>query len=360
MGFNASALTEKTIKNFVDRLHKQNIATTPSYKRSQTQENVAVMLGYKNWHALQQAIATPKYPSNSKFAHAHQLIHGFDHKRCEFLSTLVNNTTHPTLVVHGELSVPVPNHLGAHFSKSSELIGNILSQIDFDTMSAEDMYGITKNFLPHNVGQNTLIFIQNLLNFLVTLRDDPQCKQSFNESTIAKYFEFEVFRQQIWRRDIPPKALTYIAEHLQCLGIPEDYIKYPPTGFNVNQEFLDVFEHKRRHKEICAPLKPLFFETRTKIFTSAKSVQIIEPSIDDPTLQSYIHWWCHTHPGGVLIVDGLASTSPLYAVLLNSLTFMKSHAIAMILGTATPHDFPTLQLYEQIKARVGEVITLEN
>ena len=358
MGFNASALTEKTVKNFVDRLHKQNISTTPSYKRSQTQENVAIMLGYKNWHALQQAITTPKTLPNSKgTASAHQLVHGHDQKRCEFLSTFVNSEQ-PTLLLHGELSVPVSNWASTRFSTHNELTGNILSQINFDTMSGEDMYRVTKNFLPHNVQQDTLNFIKNLLAFLVVLRDDSQCQQKFNETTIAKFFDFGLFCRQIWRRDIPQKSLEYLTEHLQCLGISEE--KYPLFNHNPNQEFLNVTHYEKRHNAICAPLQPLFFATAPKTPLPSKVVQIMETSIADTTVQKYIHWWCNTYPGGVILADGLPHSSGLYLFFLKNLAFLKSNSIGFVLGTATPHDFPTLQMYEQIKARVGDVLTLEN
>lgn len=65
MGFNSSLLDEKTIKSFVDRQLKQNKAkSSVAIKRHEVQEDIAIMLGYKNWHQLSESLKFKKEPSS--------------------------------------------------------------------------------------------------------------------------------------------------------------------------------------------------------------------------------------------------------------------------------------------------------
>lgn len=59
MAFNPNSLSETTIKRFVDKLVQQNKKkdTWPP-KRAVVQEDVAVMLGYKNWHELSKSVSS--------------------------------------------------------------------------------------------------------------------------------------------------------------------------------------------------------------------------------------------------------------------------------------------------------------
>lgn len=65
MPFNPSALNERTLKQFVDRLVRlrkdQPLPTAAQWppKRSQIQEEVAVLLGFSSWHQAIHAIKTP-------------------------------------------------------------------------------------------------------------------------------------------------------------------------------------------------------------------------------------------------------------------------------------------------------------
>ena len=73
MAFNPAVLNESTIKRFVDQLVKHNKTKTQTSwppKRSAVQEDVAVMLGYKNWHELSKCVkdATDKMAAGSQVA----------------------------------------------------------------------------------------------------------------------------------------------------------------------------------------------------------------------------------------------------------------------------------------------------
>lgn len=73
MAFNPAVLNESTIKRFVDQLVKHNKTKTQTSwppKRSAVQEDVAVMLGYKNWHELSKCVkdATDKIAAGSQAA----------------------------------------------------------------------------------------------------------------------------------------------------------------------------------------------------------------------------------------------------------------------------------------------------
>ena len=63
MPFNPEALTERTLKQFVDRLHKQmkdyklnEDQSNWPLKRSACQEMVAKMLGCNNWHHIKKLV----------------------------------------------------------------------------------------------------------------------------------------------------------------------------------------------------------------------------------------------------------------------------------------------------------------
>lgn len=346
MGFNASLLTEKTVKNFVDRLHKQNTAHTPSYKRSQTQENVAIMLGYKNWHALQQTIAAPATQRDIS-APLFQIVHGLEHERHNTYSELLTGNT-PVLMIQGNLSVPIHNWNAPRFSTDADLKGHVLSHVDFDRMSSTSMYAIVAPFLS-DAPSDSLNFLKNLLDMLTVIRDDPQCQQQFNAQTVAKYFDAGVFTAHIFRRDIPIKSVEWAQQYLEHFGISRN------SGLNANKAFLQHSHYNRTHKKLCSPLWSVFGSPQPPAEASSQRVQVLAEHVDDTILSQYIQWWSHTHPTGMVIADGLGSHSQLYMFFLRWIAQRSNTPPALILGTVNAYDFPSLQIYEQIKARMKHV-----
>lgn len=346
MGFNASLLTEKTVKNFVDRLHKQNITHTPSYKRSQTQENVAVMFGYKNWHALQQAMVSPAIRLDIS-APSCQIVHGLENERHDFYSELLTGTA-PILMIHGDLSVPIQHWNAPCFTTTNDLKGHVLSHLDFDRMSSSSMYETVVPFLSGSSSE-TLDFIKNLLDMLTLIRDDPQCQHKFNADVVVKYFDFGTFKAHASRRDIPLKSVEWVQQHLEKFGVS------PYSCLSVNEAFLKHSHYNEVHKRICSPLWSLFGSTPHPAHASCQSVQVMAEQVDDKILSQYIQWWSRTHPEGIVISDGLESDSHLYMFFLRWMAQRNNTPPALILGSVNAYDFPSLQIYEQIKARMQNV-----
>lgn len=346
MGFNASLLTEKTVKNFVDRLHKQNTSHTPSYKRSQTQENVAIMLGYKNWHALQQIIAAPVAQLDIS-ASPFQIVHGLEHERHDVYSELLTGAA-PILMIHGDLSAPIHNWTAPRFSTTADLKGHVVSHVDFERMSSASMYATVAPFLS-DAPSDSLDFLKNLLDMLTVIRDDPQCQQHFNAQVVAKYFDSGIFRAHTFRRDIPKKSVEWAQQYLENFGISLN------SHGNSSETFVRHSDYNKMHKKLCSPLWSVFGATPLSAYNSSQRIQVLAALVDDTILSQYIQWWSHTHPKGIVIADGLKSNSQLYMFFLRWMAQRSNTPPALILGTVNAYDFPSLQIYEQIKSRMKHV-----
>jgi len=174
MAFNPNSLSETTIKRFVDKLVQQNKKkeTWPP-KRAVVQEDVAVMLGYKNWHELSKSVKDIDHNTLEKninntqtaenflyidvpelqtdgygadlFCHPplmsnrgsyflektidytpsasmkdivkHSLVYGADEKRLIFFESMISNNPHVRfMVIQGSQSLPLPSTKNIAFS----------------------------------------------------------------------------------------------------------------------------------------------------------------------------------------------------------------------------------------------------
>lgn len=354
MGFNASALNAKTVKNFVDRLQKQYKTLATPRKRSQTQEDVAIMLGYKNWHTLHQVLSTPlhaqKHPSKQS---ATRLVIGSENERHDYYSTLIQHSA-PTLIIRGPLS-SLFSGWNTQTLSSDDLTLHILSHINFDTMSSEEIYDITCKSLEKNQNLQTLDFIKNLLDMLVARRDDPAIRQKFDSQTIFRYLvNLNEMLPHAYRKDIPQTSLVWVNTYLDTLFEVPQWIE-SNIRKNHNEMFALLQKFSKIHEKICAPLRVLFDNTTPPYSAASVSTQVNLSHSENQSLHMYVRWWCNTHPTGLVIADGLGCDSQLYTFFLQRLA---QDQINLILGAATAYDFPSVQLYEQIASRMDEYVNL--
>lgn len=356
MGFNASALSATTIKTFVDRLNKRNKEkTTWPPKRSMVQEDIASVLGYASWHALNKALDTPKpQPIENPPAsvgtwtipnmyhkgeimwsqyewNKHCLVFGDDDIRSEFFERFAAaNPSRPMLLIQGQLALPLSNWSGEQVENNTDLMNVMISSLDFATVDADDLFTALKLWVsihkPH-----VSYTLQVVANTLVELRDNIHFELNFK--VLLQYLRQPHLIQELSERmDLPEKTLKNLQEYVQNIALNND---------NLIPEFF-VFRDLEEHTAPC----------------SDDSVLINHQNLLQNVMKTYLDWWSKKHPGGLIVVDGLHSDSELYEFLLMRLAVYKRGGVGVVVGCTSSADFPNSQMYEQIQGRMGRCFTL--
>lgn len=353
MGFNASALSANTIKTFVDRLNKRNKEkTTWPPKRSAVQEDIANVLGYASWHALNKALDTPKpqsienppasigtwtIPSMyhngdimwSRYEwNKHCLVFGDDDVRSAFFERFAAaNPDRPMLFIQGPLALPLSNWSGEQVENSTDLMNVMIGSLDFSHATADELYATLalwvsthKSYVSHT--------LKVVVNALVELRDNTHFE--LNLKVLLQYLRHPHLIQELSvRTDFSEKTLKNLQEYVQIEPMIKESL--------ISQFF--VFRALEEHTP-C----------------SNASVLINHKNLLQNAMKSYLDQWSKKHPGGLIVVDGLHSNSELYEFLLMRLAVYKRDGVGVVVGCTSSADFPNPQMFKQIEQRMGNSV----
>lgn len=380
MGFNASALSANTIKTFVDRLNKRNKEkTTWPPKRNAVQEDIAKVLGYDSWHALNKAIDTPKPDaihstapnvSQTPFVCAgpwnipkqfdnlpliwervewknHCLVFANDETRSDFFTAFAQvNPTRPIVLIQGPLALPVDNWEGGLAQRTLKLGALMIETLDFTTVSAQEIVNVFKIW---NTSSNDIYSTDVLLMVcaaLVELRDAHKIVLDIN--TIIEHLEYQSLVALSQRTDLTEHTTKELNTYLQKFN--EEQL--PNRHFNTHKMIV-------HHWKTIEHIMERFGSSENTNHRVLISSTAQHPDKDvQSQLKAYLDWWVSGHKGGLIVVDGLHSDSHLYEFLLRRLAVYKRDGVGVVIGCANSGDFPNTQMYEQIQGRIHNQIML--
>jgi len=371
MGFNASALSANTIKTFVDRLNKRNKEkTTWPPKRSAVQEDIAKVLGYDSWHALNKAIDTPKSATPTLPQHfvgaenwtvpkeydkteiiwsmidwnKHCLVWGNDETRSEFFTRFAqSNPSRPMLVIQGQLALPM-NNWNETFAQSVWNLGALMiGALDFTSATAKDIVDVFKIWNDSSYGLYSLDILSMVCEALIELRDAH--KVDLSVDSIMEHLKYDCFVVLAQRHDLSQKTTdqmrTYLQKTQEYPHLVETHnsnvnnwntVKYIVDRFNTSQD--------NNHRVLLSHLEKHHNKDLQK------------------QIETYLDWWVAQHKDGLIVVDGLHSTSDLYEFLLRRLAVYKRDGVGVVFGCANAGDFPNTQIFAQIEGRMGRCFSL--
>lgn len=375
MGFNASALSANTIKTFVDRLNKRNKEkTTWPPKRSAVQEDIAKVLGYDSWHALNKALDTPKPDTlkNAPYAaptqppaleqwvipndyqnkdvvwdyvdwNKHCLVWGKDETRSDFFAQFAYiNPSRPMLLIQGPLALPVDATHWASAQHIGQLRALMVADVDFSTASAQEIIKSLDLWNTSPVTSHSLELALSVCSALVELRDTQHLP--FNLEVFVNHLTYDNVMGLAQRTDLDANTLHGLNAYLEKFDISDANLLRHATitqDWFETQETVNSYYYSKsaNHRVLVSHL-----------FTPSNTVK--------KQVEEYLDWWVSAHTGGLIMVDGLHSDSYFYEFLLRRLSLYKRDGVGVVIGCTNSGDFPNSQMYEQIQGRMGRCFSL--
>lgn len=355
MAFNPNSLSETTIKRFVDKLVQQNKKkeTWPP-KRAVVQEDVAVMLGYKNWHELSKSVSSTLPPTqnldlaqihfppsslssegvpfpktcNFEDATGHFLIKGADKIRRKYFDDFLTFNPHiPFLFVQGENGLPFESSNDRPFFNyshhSHEKDDNITPlHHSFLTPTLCKAIG---NQVAYEVGQN----------------------QHFQ--AIQEYVAHILLHTNLGPK-LDTRSLIYgsaIEEIAQALGVDPKTI---PNATHTN-EMNDFWSDPYLVATTGNILWSVLANVTTRVFLNALSsptpsvgLRVYEDMERGGSLNRLIVFcnvWMRMKPGPkIIVIDGLRYNSTLYASLTTNLSAWGEANTVVFVGANSDADLP--------------------
>lgn len=373
MAFNPNSLSETTIKRFVDKLVQQNKQkdTWPP-KRAVVQEDVAVMLGYKNWHELSKSVKdslptlkkdqlstwinTPpshptehysRIPQQCTFDAAleHFIIKGSDKKRREYFDELLKlNPQIPFLFIQGENALPF---LSTDHRKFFDY--NPYKHCSAETNTTLDRSVLTPtvcNAIAHlvacKVGQHQHFdgIHEYIAHILLNTNLGPNMNAldllgQEGQSSVAKYFSAD------------PQTFPH-SQHRQAIETFRNNLDLVATTANVLWYVLKSLTTKS-------------FVDALSSNSQALGVRLFE-NMDVPVdyLAVFCDVWMRMHSGiKIIVVDGLHHNSNFYPTLSQNLSLWGEANTAVFVGAASDADLPNdPKSYQRFVSRIGRVNTI--
>lgn len=372
MGFNASALSATTIKTFVDRLNKRNKEkTTWPPKRSMVQEDIASVLGYASWHALNKALDTPKPNATSnppietpvallKWSipeeylnldvvwsrfdwNKHSLVFSNDEVRSDFFAKFAaKNPSRPMLLIQGLLALPAHPENWSTVNQSGQLAALMIGTLDFSSASAQEIVDVLKIWNTSITAMNATELLLMVCDALIQLRDSQNL--SLNLDVLVDHLEPHNLVLLAQRTDLKANTLDDLNTYIHNLDDP---------SFGLPHHRAIAFEWKRIKDAVNRFYSPK--DTNHRVLVS----HLFKPSSGvQQQIEQYLDWWVAEHTGGLVVVDGLHSDSYLYEFLLRRLAVYKRDGVGVVIGCANSGDFPNNQMYEQIQGRIHNHVRL--
>lgn len=353
MAFNPNSLSETTIKRFVDKLLQQNKKkeTWPP-KRAAVQEDVAVMLGYKNWHELSKSVSAPlsaqsspippqiyfpqstlssygnPFPETRNFEDAtgHILIKGADKLRRTYFDDLLKLNPHiPFLFVQGENCLPFESSTDRpFFNYNSYSHGNDenVTQLHHLLLTPPICKAIG-NLVAYQVGQN----------------------QYFQ--AIQEYVAHILLHTNLGP-GLDTQALVYGSAKKQILEAFRVDPQTIPNATNKN-EIKDFWNDKYLVATTANVLGYVLANVTSRVFLKALSsptpsvglrlYEDTDRSMDH--LIGFCNVWMRIKCGPkIIVIDGLRYNSNVYASLTTNLSAWGEANTAVFVGAASEADLP--------------------
>lgn len=370
MAFNPNSLSETTIKRFVDKLVQQNKKkdTWPP-KRAVVQEDVAVMLGYKNWHELSKNvsgmsspknISTPSqiyFPSSSLSSYGtlfpetcnfedvtgHVLIKGSDKMRRKYFDDLLAFNPHiPFLFVQGENGLPFEStndrpffNYNPYYHEKDENITQL--NPSFLTPTLCKAIG---NLVAYKVGQN----------------------QHFNG--IQEYVTYMLLHTNLGT-SVDTRSLLWMDGQKEVV---ETFSLDPKTIQSTHKNQIEQFWGDTHLVATTANiLRYVLISLATRVFIKALSsptpsvgLRLYENLEADPDyLIGFCNVWMRMKPGPkIIVIDGLRHNSKLYASLTTNLSAWGEANTAVFVGANSDADLPNdPKSFQRFVTRFSKVST---
>lgn len=388
MSFNASVLSEKTVKSFVDRLLRRYKShpnpALHSIKRALAQEDVAAMLGYASWHALSSQIkphlavaaapvtrmgllASKRLQEISRFGNylyvqekegadilewdavrQHFFIMGLEHARSQWYQELFNsNPTQSVLFVQGPLS--------SHLPWSDLTLHNhaITAEAFFLQADAHSITDFLVRMMAETGGENAMwkqraiSLISAVVLALVHVREQEGLH--IDGSVISEYLNLGKIQQLLKIRDFPQHVVQSLKAYLRSLpGYQENAPKQSETVFE-QHGYLQM-QFTRILKLLENQSKNALEHTRIKISFDTH-MDVAYPIV------AFLKQWSVAHPKGLIVLDGLEHTSDLYHLVLHVLPILHSNNAALVIGSTSSADLPDdIHAQKRLVSRIGSEI----
>lgn len=354
MAFNPNSLSETTIKRFVDKLVQQNKKkdTWPP-KRAGVQEDVAVMLGYKNWHELSKSVSGalpptqsppsppqiyfpqstlssygPPFPETCNFEDAtgHILVKGADKLRRKYFDELLKLNPHISILfVQGENGLPFESSIDRPF-------------FDYNPHSHDNVENATS--LHHLFLTPTLCkAIGNLVAY--------QVGQNQYFQAIQEYVAYILLHTNVGSR-LDTRILIYGSAKEELSEAFRFDPQTIPNATNKN-EITEFWNDKHLVATTANVLRYVLSNLTTRVFLKAVSsptpsvglrlYEDMNVSVDH--LIGFCNVWMRMKPGPkIIVIDGLRHNSNLYASLTTNLSAWGEANTAVFVGATSEADLP--------------------
>lgn len=389
MPFQPKEMTEATLKGFVDRLHRFSKATPPgtSPKRAWSQEAIARALGFPSFHAAQQAIGDGKpetflahdawrFPCprgwaglseslspqpEEGFVHVnkglldqHVLLLAREAERAQALTELVrSNLQQPVLFVRGPASTLAAATHGL-LERSFNALHGYSAGLDclFATGSAGDIGEALCAELDDAGGDNAMwrnraiSLLSSVLFVLVWKRDHRQ--QALNRTVLADHLLLATVEQMAFDGELPAQLSNSLKAYLRSLpGYREGAQRQSGTALD-QHGFLQM-QFTRVLGLTEDPLEPF----------SRMALHLAQETRKAGILSVFLEAWAQRHQNGLLVFDGLSTTSAFYEWLTTSMGKLETRGHSVVVGARSLADLSDSRNEKRITSRLGIRIVLK-
>lgn len=334
----------------------------------EVRDQIATVFGYSDWQHLHDTIYTPACQAGTWVAPnehinfdpnpQHCLLQGPDEQRRDLYQQIFEQNPHrSTVFIQGSLSVPLAQWRGNCLSHFEEIVNLSDRSIDYNRISPTILIDLFSRFLdiennPEHL--KALELITCVVFALTYSHENDGLRGAITD--IRTNITFDNVCKLARRRDLPTKLLRSIRDYLESL--PEF-----DKSWHSNASSINARAHHARIEKSCDFLKYFsgyYFYPSHQIPDSRTRI-VYEEFKDQgytPLLGPYLDHWSETNPTGLIVVDGVAPNSPLYDFILMRLSRYKQQRVGVLLGYTSVHDFPRLQLFEQMRERIGDPVVL--
>lgn len=400
MAFNPAAINASTLKALVDNLarHLKTTPISPSPRRSHIQEAVAATLGWANWHAAITAAKNQNNPALSattepwripvsEFRHKdevvnkgirlgsssppmsekiwrvdnkdmvrHAMMWGSEDSRRSLIERISHlNPDRPMVVINGPVSLSPRQWAGL-------VIEGVLLDQALGTATAIDIVEslvsrITSSGSDAQMwNRRAISLLSVVVQPLVWMRDNADL--ALDHHVIREYLLLDNVILLSRRRDLPPLMVQAIKAYLHSLpGYTKDAPKQ--TGVAIEQHgYLQMQFTNTPGIEFARVLTKM---ERLQSSNRARAVLGVgvETIQQERRLCKSLEQWVASHPGGLLVFDGLTLDSALWEAVVLRLAHWADAGVGVWVGLRVEADLPNGALRDRLLARMDGALHLD-
>lgn len=389
MPFQPKEITEATLKGFVDRLHRFSKTSPPGTapQRAWSQEAIARALGFPSFHAAQQAIGADKletpfsndswrFPAphgrpwlsrslspqpEEGFVHVnkglldqHVLLLAREAERAQALTGLIrSNLQQPVLLVRGPASTLAAATHGLLERSFNAFLG-YSAGLDclFATGSARDIGEALCAELDEAGGDNAMwreraiSLLSAVLQALVWLRDNEQ--KRLDRAILANHLVFNNSKQLANHQELPSQISKPLEAYFLSLPGYQPNATQPSPIALEQHGFLQM-QFTRVLGVTEDPLEP----------HSRMALHLAQETRKAGSLSVFLEAWAQRHQNGLLVFDGLSTTSAFYEWLTTSMGKLETRGHSVVVGARSLADLSDARNEKRITSRLGIRIVLK-